>query len=95
MVLTGGSCVSILTKNRYESMDLDMIHTSLLKPKRKLIYDAMGEIGFIEVGRYFKHPETKIFVEFPSVGCGWKLENCSRYSISLFVTASFEYSVRT
>lgn len=65
MVLSGGACVSILTQNRYESMDLDMIHTSLLKPKRKLIRAAMSKIGFVEDGRYFKHPETNIFVEFP------------------------------
>jgi hypothetical protein len=46
-------------------MDLDMIHISLLKPNRKLIHKAMADIGFIEVGRYFKHPNTELFVEFP------------------------------
>jgi hypothetical protein len=65
MVLSGGACVSIFTENRYESMDLDMIHTSLLKPKRKLIRDTMSEIDFAEEGRYFKHPHTEIFIEFP------------------------------
>lgn len=65
MVLSGGACVSIYSQNQYESMDLDMIHTSLLKPKRKLIRDAMAEIGFGEKGRYFIHPNTDIFVEFP------------------------------
>lgn len=66
MVLSGGACVSIFTENRYESMDLDMIHTSLMKPKRRSVRDAMLELGFIEEGRYFKHPDTKLFVEFPA-----------------------------
>ncbi|MFH1006678.1 MAG: hypothetical protein V1800_04135 [Candidatus Latescibacterota bacterium] len=65
MVLSGGACVSIYSENKYPSMDLDMIHTSLMTPKRKLIRDAMSELGFIEEGRYFKHPDTDLFVEFP------------------------------
>jgi len=72
MVLSGGACVSIYSKDKYVSMDLDMIHTSLLKPKRKLIRDAMSELEFIEEGRYFIHPHTDIFIEFsegpPAVG---------------------------
>ncbi len=66
MVLSGGACVSIYSQNKYSSMDLDMIHTSLMKPKRKLIRNAMSEIGFTENGRYFKHADTDLFVEFPS-----------------------------
>lgn len=65
MVLSGGACVSIYSKEKYVSMDLDMIHTSLLKPKRKLIRDAMSELDFAEEGRYFIHPHTDIFIEFP------------------------------
>lgn len=65
VVLSGGACVSIYSRNRYESMDLDMIHTSLLKPKRRSIREAMAELGFAESGRYFEHPDTDIFVEFP------------------------------
>jgi len=65
MVLSGGACVSIYSQNKYPSMDLDMIHTSLMKPKRKLIRDAMSEIGFTEDRRYFKHADTELFVEFP------------------------------
>lgn len=66
LVLSGGACVSIYSQNRYVSMDLDMIHTSLLKPKRRSIRDAMSELGFAEDGRYFKHPDTELFVEFPA-----------------------------
>lgn len=65
MVLSGGACVSIYSRGKYVSMDLDLIHTSLLAPKRSLIREAMTELGFIEHGRYFKHTDTDLFVEFP------------------------------
>ena len=64
-ILSGGACVTMYSQEKYVSMDLDLIHTSLLAPKRKLIGAAMGAIGFIEDGRYFKHADTDIFVEFP------------------------------
>ena len=66
VVLSGEACVSIYSQDRYVSMDLDMIHTSLTKPKRKSIRDAMSALGFAEGGRYFKHPDTDLFVEFPA-----------------------------
>jgi predicted nucleotidyltransferase len=65
VVLSGGACVSIYTRNRYESMDLDMIHISLMKPKRRSLCDAMRELGFTEDGRYFNHADTELFIEFP------------------------------
>ena len=66
VVLSGGACVSIYSQDRYVSMDLDMIHTSLTRPKRKSIHDAMSELGFAEDGRYFKHSDTDLFIEFPA-----------------------------
>jgi hypothetical protein len=66
MVLSGGACVSIYTNNKFVSMDLDMIHTSLLSPKRSLIRETMNELGFAEKGRYFEHPDTDFFIEFPT-----------------------------
>jgi len=66
MVLSGGACVSVYSQGKYLSMDLDLIHTQLMSPKRKIIRDAMSELGFIEEGRYFKHAETDLFVEFPA-----------------------------
>lgn len=66
VVLSGGSCVSIYSHNKYISMDLDMIHTGLISPKRGIIRKAMTELGFSEEGRYFKHPDTDLFIEFPS-----------------------------
>lgn len=65
VVLSGGACVSIYSQDKYVSMDLDMIHITLMKPKRKNIREAMTKLGFIEDGRYFKHSDTKLFVEFP------------------------------
>ncbi len=63
VVLSGGACVSIYSSNRYVSMDIDLINTRFAK--RRKIRDAMTEIDFSVEGRYFKHPETEFFIEFP------------------------------
>jgi hypothetical protein len=62
-VLTGGAVVTIYTGSEYKSYDLDFVtHADTRKIKR-----AMEELGFTkEVGRYFKHPSTDFFVEFPA-----------------------------
>jgi len=65
VVLSGGACVSIYSNGKYVSMDLDMIHESFLAPKRRIICEAMNELGFTEEGRYFIHTDTDLFVEFP------------------------------
>ena len=62
-VLTGGACVSIYTENRYESFDLDFIEN--MASKRKDIMNALSQIGFYEENRYFKHKDSKYFIEFP------------------------------
>ena len=43
-----------------------MVHTELMAPKRRLIREIMGSLGFSEEGRHFRHPNTKLFVEFPT-----------------------------
>ena len=63
-VLTGGACVSIYTENRYESFDLDFIEN--IASKRKDIINVLSEIGFSEDNKYFKHPDTEYFLEFPT-----------------------------
>lgn len=63
-VLTGGACVSIYTKNRYQSYDLDFIENGSFT--RKELAKALSEIGFSEENRYFKHPDTEYFIEFPA-----------------------------
>lgn len=64
VVLTGGSCVSIYTDNRYQSYDLDFIEEG--RSTRKKIAAALAQLGFQEKERYFTHPDTPYFVEFPS-----------------------------
>jgi hypothetical protein len=64
VVLTGGSCVSIYTDNRYQSNDLDFIEVG--RSSRKKIAGILSEIGFQERDRYFTHPDTPFFVEFPA-----------------------------
>lgn len=62
-VLSGGACVSIYTTNQYQSYDLDFIEN--MSTGRKKLRDVLSKIGFSEENRYFKHPETNYFVEFP------------------------------
>lgn len=61
-VLTGGAVVSIYTHNQYRSFDLDFITHSPLKDLKK----AFEGTGFYREGRYFKHPETEFFIDFPA-----------------------------
>ncbi|KAF0220932.1 MAG: hypothetical protein FD174_929 [Geobacteraceae bacterium] len=64
VVLTGGSCVSIYTDNRYQSYDLDFIEEG--SSGRKTISGILMKLGFQEKDRYFIHPDTPFFVEFPA-----------------------------
>ena len=64
VVLSGGACVSIYTKNRYASFDLDFVLESPVG--RGKVRAAMAALGFSEEGRYFRHPETPYIVEFLS-----------------------------
>jgi hypothetical protein len=63
VVLSGGSAVSFYSSNKYVSKDLDLINTSF--SRRSKIKMVMEGLGFTEKGRYFIHPETTFFVEFP------------------------------
>lgn len=62
VVLSGGACVSIFAKNRYQSFDLDFVLTSAV-PRRKL-RRVMEGLGFREDGRHFRHRESAFIVEF-------------------------------
>lgn len=60
--LSGGAVVSIYTKNRYESFDLDFVSLA----DRSKIKAVMKSLGFSQDrSRLFEHPRTKFFVEFP------------------------------
>jgi hypothetical protein len=63
VILAGGAAVTIYSDNQYVSRDLDLIN--VYGVNRRKLRDAMVEIGFHEDGRYFRHPESQFFVEFP------------------------------
>ncbi|MFO7981679.1 MAG: hypothetical protein R6V00_12745 [Candidatus Aminicenantes bacterium] len=69
-ILTGGACVSIYTNNKFKSYDIDfvLIHDE----KQRRIKELLEKIGFFQENRYFKHKDTKYFLDFlkppPSVG---------------------------
>jgi hypothetical protein len=63
VVLSGGSCVSIYSEDRYVSMDLDFVNAGFTK--RSDIKKIMESLGFFEENRYFRHPESDLLVEFP------------------------------
>lgn len=64
VVLSGGACVAIYASDLYSSMDLDFIDR--LHTTRRRLKAALAEIGFHEENRYFIHPDTRFFLEFPS-----------------------------
>ncbi|MCP4749253.1 MAG: hypothetical protein GY866_00020 [Proteobacteria bacterium] len=62
-VLTGGAVVSIYTENRYESWDLGFVTHS----PEPMVTGSLSKIGFTKTqGRYYSHPDSDFFVEFPS-----------------------------
>ena len=63
VVLSGGASVAIYSGGKYVSHDLDMVIAFAARARD--IREAMTEIGFREEGRYFVHPGTQFFVEFP------------------------------
>lgn len=60
-VLVGGACVSIYTDEKHTSRDLDFISPY----SHEAIAKALAEIGFKKDGRYFHHPNSEMYVEFP------------------------------
>ena len=60
--LSGGAVVSIYSRNRYESYDLDFVSFG----DRKKIKRIMEELGFFQdKSRLFRHPNSVYMVEFP------------------------------
>lgn len=67
-ILVGGACVTIYSKNRYQSYDLDYITYEDMRKVRK----ALLELGFAEKAQYFQHEGCQWFVEFvaPPIAVG-------------------------
>ena len=63
VVLSGGATVSFYSGNKYVSKDVDLINVRFAK--RSKVRETMEKMGFQEKGRYFSHPDSKFFVEFP------------------------------
>lgn len=61
-VLVGGACVTIYSKNRYQSYDLDYITYEDMKKVKKTLH----EMGFAEKNKYFQHEGCPWFLEFVS-----------------------------
>jgi hypothetical protein len=64
VVLSGGACVSIYTKNKYDSFDLDFVLLS--HADRRNVGPVLEALGFRREGRHYRHPLTAYIVEFLS-----------------------------
>ena len=64
VVLSGGACVTIYTKNKFMSYDLDFVLISY--DKQKEVRQLLTDVGFYEEDRYFKHNDTEFFIDFIS-----------------------------
>jgi hypothetical protein len=63
-LLTGGACVVIYTNAKYMSYDLDFV--LIPSERQKEVRELLRKIGFYEDDRYFKHPDSKYFIDFVS-----------------------------
>jgi hypothetical protein len=60
-ILVGGACVSIYTKNKYQSFDLDFVTHATIKE----IAPLLSELGFQrEISRHFVRHDCPFFIEF-------------------------------
>lgn len=84
VVLSGGGCVAVHSEGRYVSYDLDFIEN--LSSGRRKLKKVLAEIGFEEEGKYFKHPATDFFLEFPSGPLAVGEEPPQRIVVLKFVT---------
>jgi hypothetical protein len=62
VVLSGGACVSIYTRNKYESFDLDFVLAS--HADRPRAGSVLEGLGFRRQGRHYRHARTPYIVEF-------------------------------
>lgn len=63
VILSGGVATSFHCDNQYVSYDIDLVN--IFSSSRKSIKNILSTYGFIEENRYFRHPLSKFFIEFP------------------------------
>ncbi len=63
VVLSGGAATAFHSDNKYVSYDIDLIN--IYSSSRKSIKTILSTYGFNEENRYFRHPLSKFFLEFP------------------------------
>jgi hypothetical protein len=61
VVLTGGACVTIYTRNRYRSYDLDFVNVAEAPLSR--IAAALLQIGFVPEGRIYINKNVKYSID--------------------------------
>jgi len=64
VVLTGGACVSIYTRNKYASFNLDFVNVGGA-PARSIV-EALGQAGFRKEGRVFTRADCPYAVDILS-----------------------------
>lgn len=62
LILVGGACVTIYSKNRYQSIDLDFVTYEDLNKVKK----ALNEHGFFQHAKYFRREDCPWIIEFVS-----------------------------
>lgn len=60
IILVGGACVTIYSRNRYQSYDLDFV----VYEDMKKVKQALKELGFLEKNKYFIRSDCKWIIEF-------------------------------
>ncbi|HDQ26180.1 MAG TPA: hypothetical protein ENN43_05475 [bacterium] len=87
-VLVGGACVSIYSRNKYFSLDLDFVSDMPLKE----LDPVMKTIGFKRTGRYYKRPGCRLFVEFPpppvSIGHEFPIRKFNKIQTLVLLTST-------
>lgn len=75
-VLVGGACVTIYSKNRYQSYDLDYVTYEDMGKVKK----ALQELGFTEKQKYFQHKDCPWIIEFVSPPVAVGNESVQKFS---------------
>jgi hypothetical protein len=64
VVLSGGACVTIFSRNKYQSLDIDFV-TYAAEDKPKEITAAMKELDFKRAPEgFFERPDCKYIIDF-------------------------------